>query len=557
MQIQTYFTGLLVLTGLCAPAARAAQSPCQSWRPFLAGPTNDVYTMVSHDDGSGSKLYIAGEFTGFHGSMPQLFSDHIARWDGVAWRPVGPSYGFGDIVTCLAVYDAGSGPQLYAGGYFLDVNGLLARCVARWDGVAWHPLAGGGINGAAGAPINVESLAVHDDGTGPALYVGGRFTFAGFNFPARYIAKWDGTAWSALGSGLGSSDGVATVHWMCSFDDGTGPALYVAGIFATAGGVPVPNNMARWRNGVWEPVGEGAASTRGMVVFDDGTGPALYVTGVPLSIGIPGIYKWDGSQFYAVGSGWNGGADALAVFDDGRGPALYATGNFSLIAGIWVNRITRWNGQFWEPMGAGFSHRGRCLAAHDDGTGPALYVAGRFVVAGANTSYRVSSWRACSSPIDVLCAGDGTLVACPCTPNGAPGHGCRNSADPAGAVLSASGTPAADDLILQANQTTPSAPCLYFQGDAHLLSSFASGDGLRCTGGLQRRLFLDVASAGSSAEPDAGDPSIRARAAALGDALPPGCVRFYQVYYRDPSPTFCAEPAGSTWNLTNALRVVW
>jgi hypothetical protein len=556
MQVPACIAALALLVKLSAYTAIAAQSPCQSWRPFLTGPTNDVYTMLSHDDGGGSKLYIGGDFTGFHGSTPQLFSDYIARWDGVAWRPVGPSPGFEDAVTCLAVYDSGSGPELYAGGYFLDVNGITARCVARWDGTAWHPLGGGGINGAAGMSLRVDSLAVHDDGSGPALYVGGLFSFAGWNLPARTIARWDGTSWSALGSGLASADGVATVETMCSFDDGSGPALYVAGIFETAGGLPVPSNMARWRNGTWEPVGEGVEFNRSLVVFDDGTGPALYAAGTPPSIGTPGVVKWNGSQWTSVGSSL-GVPEALAIFDDGRGPSLYATGNFTLIAGLSVRRVTRWNGQFWEPMGGGISHRGYCLATHDDGTGAALYVAGHFVVAGANTSYRVSSWRACTPPVDTLCAGDGTLVACPCTPNGASGHGCRNSANPAGAVLSVSGVPEADDLVLHADQMPPSAPALYFQGDAQLVTSFGSGDGLRCAGGRVRRLFLDVAVAGSSAEPGPGEPSLRTRLAALGDALPPGSVRFYQVYYRDPSPTYCPAPTGNTWNLTNAVRIVW
>ena len=33
--------------------------------------------------------------------------------------------------------------------------------------------------------------------------------------------------------------------------------------------------------------------------------------------------------------------------------------------------------------------------------------------------------------------------------------------------------------------------------------------------------------------------------------------RGYQVYYRDPDPTFCPAPAGSGFNVSNALRVSW
>jgi hypothetical protein len=82
-------------------------------------------------------------------------------------------------------------------------------------------------------------LAVFDDGTGPALYVGGQFAGAG-GVPATRIARWDGVSWSALGSGTD-----AWVHEMIGFDDGTGPALFVGGDFSTAGGAP-STAMARW-----------------------------------------------------------------------------------------------------------------------------------------------------------------------------------------------------------------------------------------------------------------------------------------------------------------------
>ena len=53
----------------------------------------------------------------------------------------------------------------------------------------------GGIQGANGL---VQTVAV--DGAGN-LYVGGRFNVIG-DLVANYIAKWDGTRWSALGSGM-------------------------------------------------------------------------------------------------------------------------------------------------------------------------------------------------------------------------------------------------------------------------------------------------------------------------------------------------------------------
>ena len=104
--------------------------------------------------------------------------------------------------------------------------------IARWDGVAWSPLAGGANGG-------VRVLTVFDDGTGPALYAGGGFTIAG-GVSTSHIARWDGAAWSPLASGV---DG--WVFSLAALDDGSGPALFAGGSFATAGGSP-SGRIARW-----------------------------------------------------------------------------------------------------------------------------------------------------------------------------------------------------------------------------------------------------------------------------------------------------------------------
>jgi hypothetical protein len=83
------------------------------------------------------------------------------------------------------------------------------------------------------------------------------------------------------------------------------------------------------------------------------------------------------------------------------------------------------------------------------------------------------------------------------------------------------------------------------------------GDGLRCAGGALKRLYVATASGGGVFAPAPGQPSIGVRSATLGDPLAPGAVRLYQVYYRDPNLGFCPSPQGNTFNVGNALRVVW
>ena len=66
--------------------------------------------------------------------------------------------------------------------------------------------------------------------SGTNLYAGGDFTTAG-GVPANYIAKWDGSAWSALGSGM-TGGGRCYVYALAA--DGAGH-LFVGGDFSLAG----------------------------------------------------------------------------------------------------------------------------------------------------------------------------------------------------------------------------------------------------------------------------------------------------------------------------------
>ena len=100
----------------------------------------------------------------------------MPRWTG-DFSSGGPD----DDVTCMATYDDGSGPALYIGGSFHAVGSLRSRGVAKWNGTAWQPLPGN-----APWPY-VNSMVVFDDGHGPGLYVadGG-------------LLRWDRNGWQRI-----------------------------------------------------------------------------------------------------------------------------------------------------------------------------------------------------------------------------------------------------------------------------------------------------------------------------------------------------------------------
>jgi hypothetical protein len=161
-------------------------------------------------------------------------------------------------------------------------------------------------------------------------------------------------------------------------------------------------------------------------------------------------------------------------------------------------------------------------------------------------------------PATPYCFGDGSLAtACPCANSGAAFHGCENSETTGGALAYATGSLAPDSLVITSLGERASAFSLFVQGDASTASGAVFGDGVLCVGGNLMRIGTSNASAGIATYPHAGDLAIRAKSAALGDVIPAGGVRYYQVYYRDPEPTFCGSPTGSTFNASNGVIVTW
>lgn len=292
------------------------------WESLAGGVDGAVLALVVHDDGSGAgpALYVGGSFT----KAGDVQVNHIARWDGRRWSPLGSGLGGAfNGVGALASIEIDGAPHLVAGGYFEPIDGAPATHLAKWNGTTWSPIGGAPNDG-------VSTLCVRNEGGAPALYAGGSFTLLGTT-PANRIARWDGRSWSALGAGLDNWVRDLAIH-----DDGNGEALYAVGMFKKSGTTTV-NRVARWSGAAWMPLGSGLDIQSGAaaVSFDDGSGPALYVGGVFNTAGgvaAPQLARWNGRAWSAV-PGWvppkpgTTNHRELTVFDVGVGHPflLYAT----------------------------------------------------------------------------------------------------------------------------------------------------------------------------------------------------------------------------------------
>jgi hypothetical protein len=163
-----------------------------------------------------------------------------------------------------------------------------------------------------------------------------------------------------------------------------------------------------------------------------------------------------------------------------------------------------------------------------------------------------------STPFTNFCFGNGSLAtACPCANTGMIGRGCENSSTTGGALLTATGAVSPDTVVLTSSNELPHPLSIVLQGNLDNTSGIVFGDGVRCAAGSLKRLYTRIAVNGTIVAPGAGDPSISARSAALGDPITSGQTRSYQVYYRDNVLTFCPNPPGDAFNVSSAVRVNW
>ena len=266
-------------------------------------------------------------------------ADYVAAWNGTGWTPLTPpSTGLRSGPGACVGYNrgvvAGGGPSFVDNG-----SGGVAHGLAFWNGNVWRPL-GGGLKGATefdvfGNAVAVDALNVNN------VYVGGQFTSAG-DVPARSVALWDGTRWSALGDGLAG----AVEALIATTNSSSGARLVVAGGDFLASGTVAMNRVAQWTGQRWVALGTGVNSNvyalaqyRGAVIAGGlFTSPALLLA------------QWDGAAWSTVGGSFSsasGLVTALAAVDGALlvGGTFYLPGQPSSLS-----YVARWNGATWTQL---------------------------------------------------------------------------------------------------------------------------------------------------------------------------------------------------------------
>jgi hypothetical protein len=191
--------------------------------------SQSIYCMLEFD----GRLFFGGDFESLG---PANFVGYIDSEDYPTPTVNTAGNEINGPVHAMAIFQG----QLYAGGSFSrsDTDTIYQSNIARWNGIDWE-MAGDGLNGP------VYALHTHND----ILYAGGAFT-ASDSSEMLKMASWDGTQWSAVGTGF--TDSADTVFCLYTYDD----TLYTGGRFDSAGNQFV-QNIAKLAGAEWQNLGDG------------------------------------------------------------------------------------------------------------------------------------------------------------------------------------------------------------------------------------------------------------------------------------------------------------
>ena len=250
-----------------------------------------------------------------------LFFRSAAFAGDANWDGQFDAQGLDSAVNAIAVGDNGN---IYVGGAFTHAGGLTANYIAVWNGSSWSNLG-------SGMDYAVEGIALSGSDV-YAVSIGG-------------LWKWDGSSWTRLGRVNFPTD-QQYVHTVAI----NGGDVYIGGRFTSVNGVSA-NHIAKWDGSSWSSLGNGVSGDTfpdvQAIAFLNGEvyvgGKFNYANGIFVS----GKAKWDGANWSALGSieAW----DIRAIVSTGG--FIYAGRAYG--SGVWANGLAKWDGTTWSKVGSG------------------------------------------------------------------------------------------------------------------------------------------------------------------------------------------------------------
>ncbi|HLP85393.1 MAG TPA: hypothetical protein VK157_13670 [Phycisphaerales bacterium] len=283
--------------------------------------------------------------------------------------------------------------DIIVGGKFTqitDANGTVvsANSVARWNGTSWSAMGSGLTGGFEGDNTGVNSLLALPNGD---IVAGGTFTTSG-NTTTNLVARWNGSTWQPLGGGIapGTATSVNRVEALAVLPNGDIVAGGAIRNFLIGGSF---GHVYRWNGSAWSTLSGGTTGPVYALAIEQGTGKLLVggQFGNAGGIAVGNVATWSATiGWEAMGTGLPGGSSAVANFAYGSSGALHASGAFSTPQG--VQGLARWNGSSWTVIAAPASTSGGLVAMSDGGfvTGSVRYRNGLLSTLNTSQAFNVA-----------------------------------------------------------------------------------------------------------------------------------------------------------------------
>lgn len=299
-------------------------------------PTGGQFAGINAlSESSNGNLYAFGAFDTFGGTP----SSGVAVRQNGQWRSFEP----GPQPTLQGT--VWTGLALTNGDLVVGINDL--DTVKRWNGTAWSPM-GALLSGPYNGPVYALGQAPNGD-----IIAGGHFDSSN-GLPVNNIAKWNGSSWVGLGTGLKRTDGTYSEVRAIAFRPNGN--ILVGGYFDNAGG-QVVNGIAEWNGSQWiaPPAAPENRFVVSIAVLPDGDVLVSGGTSNPGGVEYAGLMRFDGTSWSVFGGGITPPLDgtysqtigvvrSLKVLPGGD---VVAAGSFSAAGTTPAHDLARWDGSSW------------------------------------------------------------------------------------------------------------------------------------------------------------------------------------------------------------------
>lgn len=321
----------------------------QTWHR-LNNSYDSTYVICSYYDSTTQEIYLGGRFSSFNG----VNAKSIVKWNGSQWQAMGDGFsitgqlGFG--VYAITKYKG----NIVAAGKF-DSSGTtpFKMPIAKWNGTQWLPFDTITVNHPLGGTQNpyINALAAYNN----KLYALGEMSH--FQSPTsladfRNFAVWNDTNWQRPVNAIFSVLGTLGGGRLAVYNNELYLSMIVGIDTCPGSGNPATNfgyTLIKY-NPVCKslsPVGTawGSTDVQNMLSWNGSLYLALHNLNPTYGYGIT---RFDGTNFYPLGTGLNAGVESLTIYQG----QLVAGGRFTSDGANSqpMQHVAKWDGTSWLPL---------------------------------------------------------------------------------------------------------------------------------------------------------------------------------------------------------------